>query len=100
MKRSKVTWSNSVDEVEGPCAVCGKEVRFVIPDDRPDPAILYHSTCDVMPLLRERLKKSTPALLSVEYTVPKKIPLAKPAVAASTAPAPTQPPPSTTPPAA
>ncbi|OGR93099.1 MAG: hypothetical protein A2992_08840 [Elusimicrobia bacterium RIFCSPLOWO2_01_FULL_59_12] len=79
MKRSKVSWSNAVDAVEGPCAVCGKEVRYVIPDDRPDPALLYHATCDVMPLLRERLKKAVPPILPLEYTIPRK-----------TAPAPAQ----------
>jgi hypothetical protein len=69
MKRTKVGWSNSTDLIEGPCAVCGKEVRYVIPDDRPDPAILYHATCDVMPLLREQLKKATPPILPPEYNV-------------------------------
>ena len=76
MKRSKVSWSNSVDQIEGPCAVCQKDVQYVIPSDRPDPAILYHSTCDVMPLLREQLKKATPPLLPSEYVISKPAPAA------------------------
>jgi hypothetical protein len=45
-------------------------VRFVIPADRPDPALLYHATCDPMAVLRERLK-SAPAvpLLPADQTI-------------------------------
>lgn len=71
MKRTKVPWSNSTDLIEGPCAVCGQDVRYVIPDDRPDPAILYHATCDVMPLLREKLKTASPPPLPASYLVSK-----------------------------
>lgn len=86
MKRTKVAWSNGVDQVEGPCVVCGKEVRFVIPDDRPDPALLYHSTCDMMPVLREQLKKAAPPRLPDEYVIPRKAaPAPKPAVAPAAA---------------
>ncbi len=60
MKRSHVSWSNLTDQVEGPCVVCGQEVHYVIPSDRPDPAILYHATCDPTPVIRERLKTQTP----------------------------------------
>ena len=60
MKRTTIPWSDATDLIEGPCVVCGKEVRYVIPADRPDPALLYHATCDVMPLLRERLKTAPP----------------------------------------
>ena len=74
MKRTQVNWSNGVDLVEGPCAVCQKEVQYVIPSDRPDPAILYHATCDVMPLLREQLKKATPPPLPSEYVISKPTP--------------------------
>jgi hypothetical protein len=71
MKRGHVSWSNFTDFVEGPCVVCGNEVRFVLPADRPDPALLYHATCDPMPVLRQQLKSlSVPALPS-EYTVRK-----------------------------
>jgi hypothetical protein len=45
------------------------EVRYVIPADRPDPAILYHSTCNVMPKLRELLQKAAPPPLAPEYTI-------------------------------
>jgi hypothetical protein len=69
MKRSRASWSNFTDVVEGPCAVCGVEVRYVIPNDRPDPAFLYHSTCDVMPVLREKLKAATPPPLPPEETI-------------------------------
>ena len=69
MKRSKVSWSNFTDVVEGPCAVCGVEVRYVIPSDRPDPAILAHPTCDMMPVLREKLKAATPAPLPSDQTI-------------------------------
>jgi hypothetical protein len=44
-------------------------VRYVIPDDRPDPAILFHPTCDVMPVLREKLKAATPPPLPPEDTI-------------------------------
>ena len=86
MKRSKVSWSNSVDRIEGPCVVCGKEVYFVIPDDRPDPVLLYHSTCDMMPAIRERLKTATPPPLPSEYVIPRRI-TAIPTPAAAVAPA-------------
>ena len=69
MKRTRATWSNFTDTIEGPCVVCGVEVRFVIPNDRPDPALLYHPTCDVMPLLRERLKTVTPPPLPPDQTI-------------------------------
>lgn len=69
MKRGHVSWSNFTDYIEGPCAVCGVEVRFVIPADRPDPSLLYHATCDVMGALREHLKTATPPPLPIEYTV-------------------------------
>lgn len=69
IKRTHVTWSNWTDLIEGPCAVCGKEVRYLIPDDRPTPAVLFHSTCNIMPILREKLKTATPALLPSAYTI-------------------------------
>ena len=88
MKRAKVSWSNSVDQIEGPCAVCQKDVQYVIPADRPDPAFLYHATCDVMPLLREQLKKATPPLMPAEYVISKP----KPSAVAAPAATPTAPP--------
>jgi hypothetical protein len=94
MKRSKVSWSNDVDEVEGPCAVCGKEVRFVIPSDRPDPSLLYHSTCDMMPLIREQLKTAHPPLMPAQNIIQKVRPAAAvPAPAPAPAAAPATPPP-------
>lgn len=69
MKRSHASWSNFTDVVEGPCAVCGLEVRYVIPADRPDPALLFHPTCDVIPILREKLKTATPPPLPAEDTI-------------------------------
>lgn len=69
MKRSRVSWSNFTDYVEGPCVVCGGEVHYVIPSDRPNPALLYHSTCDPMPALREKLKAATPPPLPPEETI-------------------------------
>src|SRR5438045_1925088 len=99
MKRSRVSWSNAVDLVEGPCAVCGKEVQYLIPSDRPDPAMLYHATCDMMPLLREQLKKASPPRLAPEYTVRKPTPAAT-APSSHAAPATSTPPtPPVTPPA-
>jgi len=71
MKRGHVSWSNFTDYIEGPCVVCGVEVHFVIPADRPSPSLLYHATCEVMPVLREHLKTATPPPLPVEYTVVK-----------------------------
>ena len=89
MKRSRVSWSNSVDLIEGACVVCGKEVRFVIPDDRPNPSLLYHPTCDMMPAVRAILKTATPPPpLPIEYTVPRAKPNATaPVTAATTTPA-------------
>jgi hypothetical protein len=84
LTRTKVDWSNSTDLIVGPCAVCGKEVRFVIPDDRPSPSILYHSTCDVMPLLREQLKKASPPLMPAEHVISKPKPATPPPAAAAT----------------
>ena len=69
VKRSRVSWSNFTDVVEGPCVVCGVNVRYVIPSDRPTPAILFHPTCDVMPVLRERLKAATPPPLPPDDTI-------------------------------
>jgi len=76
MKRYRASWSNFNDYIEGPCVVCGQEVRYVIPSDRPDPAFLYHATCDVMPALREKLKTVTVPPLPPEYTVSKAKPAA------------------------
>lgn len=84
MKRSHVSWSNFTDKVEGPCVVCGKDVQYVIPADRPDPAILFHATCDPMGALRERLKTATPPLLPAEFTVHGGKPSAATAAAGST----------------
>jgi hypothetical protein len=69
MKRSHVSWSNFTDEIVGPCVVCQGEVQFVIPSDRPDPTILFHPTCDVMPVLREKLKAATPPPLPPSETI-------------------------------
>jgi len=69
MTRKTSDYSNFVDVVEGPCVVCGKPVQYVIPHDRPDPAFINHSTCDVMPALRERLKSATPPKLAGEFTL-------------------------------
>jgi len=69
MKRSKVSWSNFTDTIEGPCVVCGVSVHFVIPSDRPSPALLFHPTCDVMPALREKLKAATPPPLPPSDTI-------------------------------
>jgi len=69
MKRSHVSWSNFTDQVEGPCVVCGQEVQYVIPADRPDPAILYHATCDPIKALRERLKTAAPQPLAGNQTI-------------------------------
>lgn len=69
MKRTKVSWSNFTDKIEGPCVVCGAEVYFLIPNDRPSPALLFHPTCDVMPALREKLKAATPPPLPPEETI-------------------------------
>jgi hypothetical protein len=71
MKRTHVSWSNATDLIEGPCVVCGKGVRYVIPDDRPDPAMLFHSTCDSMAALREKLKTAAPARLPDAFIVHK-----------------------------
>ncbi len=85
MKRSKVSWSNSVDVIEGPCVVCGKEVHFVVPDDRPSPALLYHPTCDMMPAIREHLKKATPPPMPAANVIPRKtVPAAAPAATPTT----------------
>jgi hypothetical protein len=72
MKRTRVSWSNMVDQIEGPCVVCGQQVYFVLPADRPDPAILFHPTCDVMPKLREQLKSAKPPVLPPEYVIPRR----------------------------
>mgnify|MGYP001614916029 CR=1 FL=1 len=81
MKRSKVDWSNAVDVIEGPCVVCGKEVRFLVPDDRKDPVLLYHSTCDMMPQIREHLKTAHPPLMPAEHVISKPKPAAAPVAA-------------------
>ena len=60
MKRSHVSWSNFTDRVEGACVVCGKDVDFVLPADRPSPVLLYHATCNPIQALRTSLKASTP----------------------------------------
>jgi hypothetical protein len=44
-------------------------VHFVIPNDRPSPALLFHPTCDVMPILREKLKAATPPPLPPGDTI-------------------------------
>src|SRR5258708_2398789 len=98
MKRTKVTWSNDVDRIEGPCVVCGKEVVFVIPSDRPNQSLLYHATCDMMPKIREQLKKATPPRLSSEYVIPRKAAPAPAASAPAAAPATTPTPATPTPP--
>jgi hypothetical protein len=96
MKRSKVSWSEAVDLIEGPCAVCGKDVRYLVPSDRPNPVLLYHSTCDMMPLIREKLKTAAPPpLMPAQHVISKPrpaIPAASPVPAAppSTPPAPAQ----------
>src|SRR5438105_11642741 len=69
MIRRHVSWSNFTDLVEGPCVVCGKEVQYVIPADRPSPVLLYHATCDPMGALRERLKTATPPPLPADQTI-------------------------------
>ncbi len=69
MKRTRASWSNFTDTIEGPCVVCGADVQFVIPNDRPNPALLFHPTCDVMPALREKLKAATPPPLPPEQTI-------------------------------
>ncbi len=69
MNRTHVSWSNFTDEVAGPCLVCGAEVRFVIPADRPSPAMLYHSTCDISAALRSSLKTATPPALPGSDTI-------------------------------
>jgi hypothetical protein len=69
MDRKRVSWSNFTDEIKGPCVVCGVEVHFVIPNDRPSPALLFHPTCDVMPILREKLKASTPPPMPPSETI-------------------------------
>lgn len=69
MTRARSSWSNFVDVVEGPCAVCGKPVRFVIPRDRPDPAVLNHSTCDIMPVLRTKIKSAGAPRLPGAFTL-------------------------------
>jgi len=69
MKRTRASWSNFTDVIEGPCVVCGVQVQYVIPNDRPDPALLYHPTCDVMPILRERLKSATPPAMAADQTI-------------------------------
>jgi len=69
MKRTSSSWSNATDIVEGPCVVCQQPVKFVLPFDRKDPAFLAHPTCDVMPLLREKLKSVNPPVLPGEFTL-------------------------------
>ncbi len=69
MKRTHSSWSNSTDIVEGPCVVCQQPVRYVIPFDRPDPVLLAHPTCDVMPALREKLRSVNPPVLPGEFTL-------------------------------
>lgn len=105
MKRGHVSWSNFTDYVEGPCVVCGVEVRFVIPSDKPSPSLLYHPTCDMMPAIREQLKSAKPPALPPEYVIPRKAapapaaaPASAPALSAAKPAAPSTPP--ATPPAA
>jgi hypothetical protein len=86
MKRSRSDYSNFVDVIEGPCVVCGKEVRFVIPADRPDPVLLYHPTCEMMPKIREHLQTVPP---------PPLMPAKNVIVKAKPAPTPATPPPAT-----
>ncbi len=69
MKRRHVSWSNFADVIEGPCVVCQTEVRYLLPADRPDPALLCHPTCDIMPALREKLKAATPPPLPPGETI-------------------------------
>jgi hypothetical protein len=87
MKRARVAWSNWVDSIEGPCVVCGKDVYFVVPSSRPDPAILYHITCDVMPKLREQLLKAKPPLMPSQYVISKPKPAPKPVTPVAPPPA-------------
>jgi hypothetical protein len=69
MTRSSTSWSVFVDQVEGPCVVCGVDVRYMLPSDRPTPALLYHATCDPTPFLRAGLKEAAPPLLPPEFTI-------------------------------
>jgi hypothetical protein len=93
MKRTRVSWSDAVDQIEGPCVVCGKDVQYLMPVDRPDPALLFHSTCDVMPVLREKLKTATPPLMPEQNIVVKPKPVTPPSAAVPPAAAPTPTPP-------
>lgn len=69
MNRQHVSWSNFTDSIEGPCAVCGQPVQFLLPADRPSPAFLTHGTCDIMPVLREKVKAARPAPLPADQTI-------------------------------
>ena len=69
MKRIAVSWSNSVDEVTGPCVVCGGEIHLVLGVGTPSPALLYHATCDPISALRANLKSVAPPLLPPEFTI-------------------------------
>lgn len=69
MNRRHASWSNFTDVIEGPCVVCGKDVQFVLPADRPSPSILYHITCDAMGKIRENVKKASPSPLAPSETI-------------------------------
>ena len=94
MKRTRSDYSNFVDVIEGPCVVCGKDVRFVVPADRPNPVLLYHPTCEMTPKIREHLKTVPPPPLMPAKNVIVKV---KPAPAAVPATPVATTPPSTTP---
>jgi hypothetical protein len=76
MTRGHVSWSNFTDFIEGPCIICGNEVRYLLPADRPTPALLYHATCDPTPVLRQQLKAGPPPpLLPDAYTLKRQKPV-------------------------
>ena len=69
MTRTPASWSPFVDLVEGPCVVCAQTVRFVIPKDRSDPALIHHATCNPMTILRSQLKDVKPPPLPDDQTI-------------------------------
>ena len=72
MKRTPVSWSSVVEEVVGPCVVCGVEIRYVLAGGAPTPALLHHATCDPISVLRVNLKSANPPLLPPEFTIHQK----------------------------